>query len=110
MAANAVEEDGYDVLYKYGCTTKTPEARCKRVNATCDYAKFKVIASFKSFDIFNDESSVGNNILWAGIGNLGEIFPPAHGESEEVILRRFLIIGGVLPKASLYDDLWEPEG
>lgn len=92
---------GGDLIYKFGCTTLTPEKRCKRVNT--EYKKygneFKVIASFKSFDIYADESEVKANILFAGIGFLSEVFSLECDEDlkcETDVINRFLKIGGVL--------------
>jgi hypothetical protein len=43
-------------IYKYGCTTLTPQKRCCRIN--CDNKSrgiFKILDFYKSNDIFRDE-------------------------------------------------------
>ena len=58
-----VKKNGYVYLlssdngfFKFGCTTKTPEIRCNRINISHKkYGIFKVINKFKSSDIFYSE-------------------------------------------------------
>jgi hypothetical protein len=83
-------------LYKYGCTTLTPEIRCKAVNRSCDYAKFKVIAAFRSIDIYADENKVAYAVKMAGFGRMSEIFSPDEDSDKTEIVRRFLKAGKVL--------------
>ncbi len=83
-------------LYKYGCTTRTPEIRCKGVNRSCDYAKFKVIAAFRSNDIYADENTVAYAVKMGGFGRMSEIFSPDEDSDKAEIVRRFLKAGKVL--------------
>jgi len=88
-------------VYKYGCTTLTPEKRCKRVNYEQKQwgYEFKVIAAFKSFDIYKDEHTVRCDILRAGIGMLSEVFNVDEHEempTTDCVIKRFLKLGGVL--------------
>lgn len=86
-------------LFKYGCTTLTPECRCKKVNSDRKGDNFEVIACFKSFDIFKDEKNIKEKMLPWGAGYLGEVFNI--GDFEEFksgadIMMKFLITGGVI--------------
>lgn len=96
-----LKDTNNDTIYKFGCTTLTPEKRCKRVNV--EHKKygyfFKVIASFKSFDIYQDENIVRAKILCAGIGCLSEVFSTDFDDDlncESDVVYRFLKVGGVL--------------
>lgn len=90
-----------DTIYKFGCTTVSPDVRCKKINSEnkeCGY-KFDVIASFKSFDIFTDEHKIRCEILFCGAGMLSEIFSTDMDDdlnSTSDVLERFLKLGGVL--------------
>jgi hypothetical protein len=90
-----------DTVYKFGCTTVNPDARCKKVNS--DNKKygyeFKVIAAFKSFDIFTDEHKIRCGILFCGAGMLSEIFSRDMDDDLECdydVINRFLKLGGVI--------------
>lgn len=83
-------------LYKYGCTTLTPVKRCKAVNSSCKYATFKVIAAFRSVDIYGDENKVAYAVKDGGFGRMSEIFSPDEGCDKEEIIHRFLEAGEVL--------------
>lgn len=88
-------------LYKFGCTTTTPDKRCRRINAeTAKYGyEFRVVAAFKSFDIFTDEHLVRVKILRSAMGMLGEIFGVTEDDgmpTTKDVIDRFLMIGGVL--------------
>lgn len=90
-------------IYKFGCTTLTPEKRCSRVNFECKKYNynFVVIAAFKSFDIYTDEHTVRQNILQAGIGMLSEVFTSDVDDylnSDLDVINRFLRLGGVTRK------------
>jgi hypothetical protein len=67
--AKSTLQDGY---YKYGCTTLTPDKRCKKINSENKGFNFTVIASFKSSDIFTDENKIKWNILPNSFGAMGE--------------------------------------
>jgi hypothetical protein len=93
-------------IYKFGCTTLTPEKRCSRVNSECKKYNynFVVIASFKSFDIYKDEHTVRQNILQAGMGMLSEVFTSDVDDclnSDSDVINRFLQLGGVIKKGYL---------
>ena len=104
LLKNVSESDSR--VYKFGCTTITPEKRCAKVNserADSGY-KFKVIASFKSFDIYADECKVKHKILNAGMGMISEIFTSDVDDglnSDGDVIKRFLLIGGVIEKGVL---------
>jgi hypothetical protein len=88
-------------IYKFGCTSLTPAKRCKRVNyEQAQYGfEFKVIAAFKSFDIYTDEHQVRLKILDCGAGVLSEVFlVNVTDELPETIdvMNRFLTIGNVI--------------
>ena len=84
--------------YKYGCTTLTPALRCKKINSENKKFNFKVIAAFKSFDIFKDETEIKWNMLPSGIGSFSEYFYSwgdfTYTKSE--LINMFLVAGGVL--------------
>ena len=89
-----------NTAYKYGCTTLTPESRCKKVNSENKKFDFKVIASFKSFDIFTDENNIKWNMLPYGIGAFSEFFY-SWGDftyTKDEIISMFLITAGILEK------------
>ena len=86
-------------VFKYGCTTLTPEKRCKKVNQENNGMNFSVIACFKSFDIFNDERIIKGDILPGGAGFLGEIFDISECDELETgtdVMMKFLMVGGVV--------------
>tara|TARA_R100001244_G_scaffold128475_1_gene99401 strand:- start:721 stop:1065 length:345 start_codon:yes stop_codon:yes gene_type:complete len=86
--------------YKYGCTTLTPKVRCKKINSENKQFNFKVIASFKSFDIFKDENNIKWNMLPCGIGSFSEFFYSC-GDftyTRSQLINMFLVTGGVLEK------------
>jgi len=100
------DNDYQGKTYKFGCTTLTPEKRCKRVNIEKkEYGyNFRVIASFKSFDIYSDEHKVRCEILNSGAGMLSEIFNTCLDDQlnfEADVVKRFLFIGGVLTKETM---------
>lgn len=89
-----------NTAYKYGCTTLTPLIRCKKINSDNKKFNFKVIASFKSFDIFKDETCIKWNMLPQGIGAFSEFFY-SWGDftyTKEELINMFLFAGGVLEK------------
>ena len=91
--------DGFnDEVYKYGCTTLTPDKRCKAINAQYKEYKFISIACFKSFDIYRDEGRVRQYIVSSGIGMLSEIFSDIDDRGEEGLITHFLSIGGCIIK------------
>jgi len=88
-------------MFKYGCTTLTPEKRCASVNHESKEFDFEVVASFKSFDIFYDEKKVKEEILNFGCGYLGEIFDIGCDDDlncRSDVISRFLSIGGIIGK------------
>lgn len=97
LESTKVDDDlGFPKLYKYGCTTKTPEIRCKRVNIGCSYADFKLIAAFRSIDIYADENAVAYAVKDGGFGRLSEIFNPDEDCDKDEVMRRFLKAGRVI--------------
>jgi len=102
--------DPNGATYKFGCTTLEPEKRCKRVNyEKAGKFNFKLICSFKSFDIYSDESKLKWDILPAGMGALGEVFNSSIDEDltcTSDVIERFLTVGGVIPKdSSIFDGV-----
>ena len=93
-------------IYKFGCTTLTPEKRCSKVNSELKKHNynFVVISAFKSFDIYADEHAVRQNILQAGMGMLSEVFTSDVDDclnSDSDVVSRFLQLGGVIKKGVL---------
>ena len=89
----------YTSTFKYGCTTLTPEKRCKKVNQENKGLNFTVIACFKSFDIFSDERVIMEDMLPDGGGYLGEIFDISECDEFERgtdVMQKFLMVGGVI--------------
>ena len=84
--------------YKYGCTTLTPEKRCVAVNYSHKEYDFKVIAAFRSNDIFADEHNIRLNMLPGGVGVFGEFFSSAYDMTftKEGIINDFLKAAGVI--------------
>ena len=90
-----------DTIYKFGCTTVSPDVRCKKLNSENKKwgYEFKVIVAFKSFDIFTDEHNIRCEILFCGAGMISEIFSTELDDdlnSESDVIERFLKLGGVL--------------
>ena len=86
-------------IFKYGCSTVSPESRCKKVNQDNKGLDFTVIACFKSFDIFHDEKIVKWDLFDSGAGFAGEIFDISEtGEFEtgQEVMLKFLMVGGVI--------------
>lgn len=93
-----LKSNNVEHLYKYGCTTLTPEKRCKKINSGKEgIHDFEVIASVVSKDIFNDEIKVKCDILPCGIGYLGEIFDCTDFDfmhTEDLVINKFHLILG----------------
>lgn len=86
-------------LFKFGCTTLTPEKRCKKVNQDNPSAFFGVISCFKSFDIFSDENNIKHGLLPGGAGLLGEIFDISDCDDFKNgtdVMQKFLMVAGVI--------------
>ena len=103
-----VQSQSKESIYKYGCTTLRPGIRCKKLNSERKGMDFKVISSYKSFDIFNDENTIKWHLLPSGFGALGEMFEISFGDdpsfveipTKDKLIERFLLVGGVLEAAS----------
>ena len=94
-------------FYKYGCTTLTPKKRCSRINSVdLKGYNFTVISSFLTRDCFQSENDMKWNLLPMNLGAFGELFHIDFDvdfesiNSEEDLIKRFLIIGSVI-----YGDL-----
>jgi len=90
-----------DTVYKFGCTTVSPEVRCKKINSENKRwgYEFEVISSFKSFNVFADENKVRGGILFCGAGMISEIFSTDLDDDlncKTDVVNRFLKLGGVI--------------
>lgn len=90
-----------NTVYKFGCTSINPDVRCKRVNSENKKwgYEFKVIASFKSFDIYKDEHNIRCEILFCGTGMISEVFSTELDDDlncKADVIARFLKLGGVI--------------
>ena len=60
----AFKDDIEDIThYKYGCTTLTPEARCKRVRRESREPRNEVVASKESSDAYGCEHKIRMDLL-----------------------------------------------
>ena len=113
MTKKRVNKSGYVYLleskakrgsFKFGCTTLSPKKRCLKINSERKGFDFEVIASFKSFDIFKDESNVRHDILPLGLGRFSEFFSLDYVGDEAFseipnraeLIKRFFKYGGVV--------------
>ena len=81
----AQKKTGEKAHYKYGCTTLTPQQRCKKINNVKKGFDFRVLSEFKSNDIFSDENAVKWKILPFGLGALSEFVSITDMTDKEIV-------------------------
>lgn len=85
-------------VYKYGCTTASPEHRCKQVNRQCNTSgyDFFVLKSIKVKDCFKAETNIKWSILAHGMGAMSEVISiELFGGSESDLISKFTNLAGV---------------